>query len=370
MVAVFQRQQYLKIFLILLALLAGTRAARAQSNQLIITDLAGGRLSPASSTVMAGGKVSLTLTGYNGVVVGYQYDTGNGFVDLDDTSLGIMFQQLRVTTRFRALVRSLNGVVVPSSVATVYVVDAPTDAVPLSTTAPTASPAPAAAANGHRTDAPADTTQLLESRQASFAPALTLKFSPLATLDPIASTLLVGAEYRLTPRYGVEASYGRQFDDFQLVTLGLTKGRFDYQYSKYKLELRRYLQSRTRNPNRETYFAIQGAFMPQRYTRYGNNFYRNGRYVTYDRAFVEKDVAVLGMKAGALWHLRTHWLLEAGLGLGLRYVDTRYDMLNERRLNNGGESQANYFNQIEKPSTVGTIDIELVFKVGYLLRFR
>ena len=339
-VTVFLERRHPRSLLVVFALLAGTLAARAQPNQIIITDLAGGKLSPASSTVVVGGQVALTLTGYNGVVVGYQYDAGNGFVDLDDTSLSAMFHELRVTTRFRALVRVLNGAVVPSSVATVYVVDAPADA-----------------------------TRPVEDRRASFAPALALKFSPLATQDPIASTLLVGVEYRPVPRYGVEASYGRQFDGLQLATLGLTKGRFDYRYSKYKLELRRYLEPRTRNPNQETYFAVQGIFMPQRYTRYGNNFYRAGRYVTYDRAFVEKDVTGLGIKAGSLWHLRTHWLVEAGVGLGLRYVDTRYEMLNERKLSNGGEAQANYFNQIEKPGTIGTLDVELVFKVGYLFTF-
>ena len=338
--AIFLERHCLGSLLILFALLTGTPTARAQPAQIIITDLAGGKLSPVSSTVVVGSKVSLALTGYNGIVVGYEYDTGNGFMNLSDTSLNTMFHELRVTTRFRALVRVLSGAVVPSSVATVYVVDAP-----------------------------ADVTRPFENRQASFAPALALKFSPLTTQDPIAPTLLVGVEYRLTPHYGVEASYGRQFDDLQLTTLGLTKGRFDYRYSKYRLELRRYLQPRTRNPNQETYFAVQGLFLPQRYTRYGNNFYRNGRYVTYDRAFVEKDVAVLGVKAGSLWHLRTHWLVEAGVGVGLRYVDTRYDMLNVRKLNNGSEAQANYFNQIEKPGTIGTLDVELVFKVGYLFLF-
>ena len=339
-VAVLSKRRYSSVLLILFALLAGTLATWAQPNQVIITDLAGGKLSPASSTVVAGSKISLALTGYNGIVVGYQYDIGNGFVDLNDTSLNTVFQELRVTTRFRALVRVLNGAVIPSSVATVYVVDAPADA-----------------------------ARPFENRQSSFAPALALKFSPLATLDPIAPTLLAGIEYRPTPRYGVEASYGRQFNGLQLTTLGLTDGRFSYRYSKYRLELRRYLLPRTRNPNQETYFAVQGLFVPQRYTRYGNNFYRNGRYVTYDRAFVEKDVAVLGVKAGSLWHLRTHWLVEAGLGLGLRYVDTRYDMLNERKVSDGSEAQANYFNQIEKPGTIGTLDVELVFKVGYLFTF-
>lgn len=340
-VAVFLERRYPKSLLVLFALLAGTLIAQAQPNQVIITDIAGGKLSPASSTVVVGSQVSLSLTGYNGIVIGFQYDTGNGFVDLDENTLKTMFSELRVTTRFRAMVRVLSGAVVYSSVATVNVLDVP-----------------------------ADTVLPLDDRRASFAPAMALKFSPLATLDPIASTLLVGAEYRITPIYGVEASYGRQFEALQLATLGLTKGRFDYQYSKYRLELRRYLQPRTRNPNQETYFAVQGFFMPQRYTRYGNNFYRDGRYVTYDRAFVEKDVAVLGVKAGSQWHLRTHWLIEAGMGVGLRYVDTRYDMLNERKLNNGSQAQANYFNQIEKPGTIGTLDVELVFKVGYLFLFK
>ncbi len=208
-----------------------------------------------------------------------------------------------------------------------------------------------------------------ENRQASFAPALALKFSPLATQDPMASTLLGGIEYRVSPRFGVEASYGHQYTALRLSTLGLIDGRNDYKYSKFKLELRRYLEPRTKNPNQETFFSLQTFVTPQRYTRYGNNFYRYGRYVTYDRAFVEKDIAGFNLKLGSQWHVYTNWLIETAIGVGARYVDTRYDMLNERKASELGKSQSNMFNQIEKPGTKANIDFELAFKIGYILPF-
>ncbi|MBJ6111456.1 DUF3575 domain-containing protein [Hymenobacter sp. BT523] len=303
-----------------------------------IVSPAAGVLTPATSTVTMGGQpANLRLTGYQGSVVKYQVDTGSGFQDM---SVGFDQYEIKGTTQFRAVVLTLNGLLLYSTIATVYV--------------KAAEEQPKA---------------VFENRQDTFAPALALKISPLAVLDPIASTLLYSAEYRFSARLGLEASYGQQFTALRPTTLGLIDGRNDYTYSKYKLELRRYLEPRTRNPNQETYVGFQSFFIPQRYTRYGQNFYQDGRYVTYDRAFVQKDVLGFGVKVGSQWHVRTHWLVDVALGLGGRYVETRYDMLNQRKANEVGKSQANIFNQIETPGSRGAIDFELGFKVGYVLSF-
>lgn len=327
--------------LLLLILLTTCPDVYAQ-NGLQTVEAAGGVLSPATSTVVAGAKAgSLTLSGYHGTLIKFQADTGVGFVDLTES---LDYFEVRVNTRFRAVVMATNGVLMYSTVATIYVQEA------------SANPA-----------ADAQMREAYEKRQASFARSLALKISPLATQDPIAPTLMVGLEYRLNSEYGLEASYGHQFTALRLAALGLTNGRYDYQYTKYKLELRRYLSPRTKNPNQETYVAGQFFFTPQRYTRYGNNFYRDGRYVTYDRAFVEKDVVGFCLKVGSLWHVGQRWQLEAGLGGGFRYVDVRYDMLNERKVNSASVSQANMFNQIESPGTRINLDVEVVGKIGYVL---
>jgi hypothetical protein len=306
-----------------------------------IVSQAAGLLTPTTSTVTLGAKpANLKLTGFQGTVVKFQVDTGSGFQDM---GVGLDQFEIKGTTKFRAVVLTLNGLLLYSTIATVYVQAPDAEGVKVKAT--------------------------FENRQDTFAPAVALRISPLAALDPITSTLLYSAEYRFSPHIGLEASYGQQFSRLRLTTLGLIDGRYDYTYSKYKLELRRYLEPRTRNPNQETYVAFQSFFIPQRYTRYGQNFYSKGQDVTYDRAFVEKDVLGIGVKVGSQWHVHTHWLIDVGLGLGGRYVDTRYTMLNQRRAIDVAKSQANIFNQIEKPGTRGAIDFELVFKVGYSLPF-
>jgi len=330
---------------LLLALLLGSAAGQAQS-----VDRAGGTLNPAALTVNAGSNAgTLTLRGFYGTVLRYQADSGRGFVDVGGPAQSYTFSNLRTTTSFRAIVQTPTLVVVASTVAVVTVIAAPPGP---------AAPVPAVPGRPAAGTGPA-----------RFAPTLALKLSPLATQDPSASTLLLGLEYRLAPRYGVEASYGPQFTALRITTLGLLADRYDYQYQKFKLELRRYLAPNPKHPRQELYFALQGFFTPERYTRYGNNYYRNAAYYTYDRNFVRKDISGVDLKMGAVWHVRAHWLLEAGLGLGGRYVVTQYDLLNEHRATNFTAAQVTPFNQIEVPGSKSSIDVELAFKVGYLFPF-
>lgn len=328
-------------FLLLALFFAQGIQAQEIRGPLTITDPVGGVLRPATSTIKLGENSSrLTLTGFTGTVIAYQYDTGEGFVTVEGGGEQLLLRGLKKTSRIRAVVQAPNGRVVTSTIATVVVVDASSNANPRAQ---------------------------LENRQSSFVHELVLKWSPLATQDPIASTILLGLEYRLSPKYGVEASYGAQFSDLRLTTLGLIDRRHDYKYQKFKLEMRRYLEPRTKNPNQETYVGLQAFAIPQRYTRYGDNFYRDGRYVTYDRALVEKDIIGLTFKVGSQWHLAKHWQLEVGGGFGARYVDVRYDMSRQRKVNEAGKSQSNIFNQIESPGTRVNLDAELVFKVGYAI---
>ena len=325
------------LVLFLLPLLLAT-ALRGHAQAI---DAAGGTLSPATSTVTAGrNSGTLILQGFYGTILRYQADTGQGFGDVGGPARSYTFSDVLVTTRFRAGVQTTRMVVVASSIAVVTVV-------------------PAADAAGPN-DQPV----------ASYAPALAVKFSPLATQDPSASTLLLGVEYRLTPRYGLEASYGQQFTALRITTLGLLVDRYDYRYQKFKLELRRYLPPHGKNPHQETYFSVQAFFTPERYTRYGNNYYRDANYYTYDRNYVSKDISGINLKFGSVWHMGARWLLEGGLGLGGRFVVTQYDMLNEHRATNFTAKQVNPFNQIEEPGNKASIDVELAFKVGYVFPFR
>ncbi|GAA4356247.1 hypothetical protein GCM10023185_19860 [Hymenobacter saemangeumensis] len=104
-------------------LLAGS-SARAQT-----TGPDGGTLSPAATTVCSGfNSGTLTLSGYTGSIVKYQFDNGNGFTDIAGSggSPTYTFSNLTLTTRYRAVVQNGANPQVASTVATVTVNQPPT----------------------------------------------------------------------------------------------------------------------------------------------------------------------------------------------------------------------------------------------------
>lgn len=80
-----------------------------------------------------------------------------------------------------------------------------------------------------QSSAPAtDTTPATVLLPPLVVPALTLNFSPLATLDPNTSTLLLGAEYRFSQHLAFALEYGVRFRTFQLTGFGLTDNKNDF----------------------------------------------------------------------------------------------------------------------------------------------
>lgn len=105
----------------MLALVGGAAGAQAQT-----TGPDGGTLSPATSTVCAGSNTgTLTLTGYTGTIVKYQSNSGNGYVDIANTTPTYTFSNLPGTVSFRVVVQNGTNVPVASSVATVTVAPVP-----------------------------------------------------------------------------------------------------------------------------------------------------------------------------------------------------------------------------------------------------
>ncbi|GAA4358894.1 hypothetical protein GCM10023185_24940 [Hymenobacter saemangeumensis] len=89
----------------------------------------GGTLSPASTTVCSGfNSGTLTLSGFTGTIVKYQFDNGNGFTDIAGSggSATYTFSNLTLTTRYRAVVQNGANPQVASTVATVTVNQPPT----------------------------------------------------------------------------------------------------------------------------------------------------------------------------------------------------------------------------------------------------
>jgi hypothetical protein len=201
------------------------------------------------------------------------------------------------------------------------------------------------------------------------APALTLLFSPLATLDFNTSTLLFGAEYRINSRVGVTVEYGTRFRLLQITSLGLTDNKNDFRYYKLKAEARYYLPPLAKHPHQDMYVGLQAFYIPQTYTRYKSNYVINDIHIGYERALVDKMVAGLAVNAGFIWYYKHNWQLEVGGGLGLRYISIKYQTENERPEPNVNNYQLNMFNQTEKPGSTPDFHIGVICKVGYRINF-
>jgi hypothetical protein len=196
-------------------------------------------------------------------------------------------------------------------------------------------------------------------------PALTLNFSPFATLDPNTSTLLFGAEYRYSEHMAVALEYGVKFREFQLTGFGLTDNKNDYQYYKVKADVRYYLPRIAKHPRQEIYVALQPFYVPQTYTRYNSNYVINDIHIGYDKADIVKNVTGTVLKLGFVWHHGPSWQLEMGGGFGVRYVDILYRTNREFTEPNANNYQINMFNQSEKPGSSFDFDMAAVVKIGY-----
>ena len=145
---------------------------------------------------------------------------------------------------------------------------------------------------------------------------LTFKVMPLGLADPWTPTFRVGAEYRLSPMWGVEASYGIQ-------TRNLGWGadrvsRLNDRYHKLHLEARHYLGG---SP---FYVAAAGFRVNQQFDQGAGTLIQDGQLFTYTSARVRRAITGGVLKAGVVLPLDTHWRLDVALGAGVRTGRIRY----------------------------------------------
>lgn len=218
--------------------------------------------------------------------------------------------------------------------------------------------------------AAADTIPVYPPLPPLVVPALTLNFSPLATLDPNTSTLLFGAEYRVGEHLALGLEYGTRFRALQITGFGLTNNKNDFQYYKVKADVRYYLPRIGKHPRQEIYVALQPFYVPQTYTRYNSNYAVNDIHIGYGRADVTKKVTGADVKVVFVWHHGPNWQLEMGGGFGIRHVDIAYRTDREFKEPNANNYQVNMFNQSEKPGSAFDFDMAAVFKVGYRISLK
>ncbi|MCC2548438.1 DUF3575 domain-containing protein [Hymenobacter sp. BT175] len=180
-----------------------------------------------------------------------------------------------------------------------------------------------------------------QTQSDSLAGRLSLKLAPLALLDPNYSTLQVGVDYRLDPRYSVWLSYGLQSSVVKLFQWH--NDRPDLRYHKLRTGVRRYFRVARQL---ESYVEAEAFFIPVRYTI---SSYRTANGVhTFDATRARRDIWGGALNGGLLWHLGPRWQFDAAAGLGARHVETNYAVRNEQIVARGGFYE-HFFEQSNAP---------------------
>ena len=146
---------------------------------------------------------------------------------------------------------------------------------------------------------------------------VTVKLMPLALADPTTPTFRFGAEYRLSPLWGVEASYGLQMRN---LGWGANGGApLNDRYQKLHAEARHYVGG---SP---FYLAAAGFRVQQQYDRGAGTLYDGSQLMMYSSARVHRAITGGLLKAGVVIPLDAHWRLDVAAGAGIRYGQIRYE---------------------------------------------
>ena len=149
---------------------------------------------------------------------------------------------------------------------------------------------------------------------------ITLKIMPLALADPWMPTFRAGAEYRLSPAWSVEASYGIQMRNLGWGTgaSGLANNR----YHTTHIETRRYLQPLLTGTG---FYVAAAAFqVRQQYDIGAGTFYDGTQTMAFSGARVRRTITGGVLKAGVVVALDAHWRLDLALGAGVRHGRIAY----------------------------------------------
>lgn len=209
--------------------------------------------------------------------------------------------------------------------------------------------------------------QPLHAQQA--APALhpdrlLLKWAPLTLFDPSTCALMLGAEFRPVPRWGVEVLYGFRFTPLQVFSWNQDKENL--RYRKFKLETRYYFPH---SASTQYYAAAEAFYVPQEYDLKNGNFERNGEFRAYERAHIEREVRGAAVKAGLMRRLGGRFWLDTALGLGVRHREVRYHTVNERPGNLMFDSpEQNFLKATPDPGTRTRLAPAAAIRLGYTVR--
>ena len=178
-----------------------------------------------------------------------------------------------------------------------------------------------------------------------------IKWTPSSLFTPETPTMRFGVEV-LLPQFSkrglsIEFNYGFRYristnpypyDNGEYPQLD-PSNYVNKQYSKYHLELRKYLDPTNIMGSGSPYLAIEGFYIP--YTYQVNNAQyvaKDGLLYVVDNAHVSREIKGGDVKVGYVLRFKFPLYLEGFVGVGLRFVDREYYEFTNRQL----FSQANF----------------------------
>lgn len=146
--------------------------------------------------------------------------------------------------------------------------------------------------------------------------------TPSSVLDPYGALLPLGLGYYFGERYSVHFEAGFPLYYVLNNAMGQPEKTVNSDF-KLRTEIRQYFRLREKN---RCFFGAESSFRNQEmYLKDGYLHYVSGASYNYSRVNATKTVYSLGIFAGTSRKLSEHFILDAHLGLGLRYLKMKTD---------------------------------------------
>ncbi len=211
-----------------------------------------------------------------------------------------------------------------------------------------------------------------------------IKWAPSSLLTPETPTMRFGVEV-LLPKFSkrglsIEFDYGFRYrisanpHPYDNASISSQLDPFNYvnkRYSKYHLELRKYLDPTNIMGSGSPYLAIEGFYIPYTY-EINDWIYRakDGMEYVFDNAHVSREIKGGDIKAGYVVRFNFPLYIEGFFGLGVRFVNREYyeftnrGLLNPpyRKLPRGYDMYNEYIPQEGKKTL---LHVALGIRIGY-----
>lgn len=193
---------------------------------------------------------------------------------------------------------------------------------------------------------------------------ISVGIGPFGYLDPITPSINFHGEAQVFNLFRMDVAYGL---DVSKIALLRWHPNPEYRHHEMKVGLKRFLAPPYSSKNFVSYAGVEYFMVRNDYEK-GNDQYRcNGEELLFDSAKVSRNVDGMRLKVG-FQKVSKSFGIDIYFGAGVRYVAITYETTNERLAGNLWEI-IGWFSPIDETARSRyRFDINLGFKLFYLLR--